>query len=190
MRLVNTDFSAGNNLGLDVAKGEYLIVLNNDTYATNGWMTDVIRPIRLNKNIGLVGLVTKDIDNEAKSNINYSSMGAMELVAREYTQQHSGKLLALSTVTFFCTAINLPVYDQIGGLDEKFGLGFFEDDDYCNRVREAGYRIVIAEDVFIHHHLPTSFNALGQEKSMNYLELIGQYMKKSGGWVPHSYRGA
>ena len=39
-----------------------------------------------------------------------------------------------------------------GALDSAYGLGMFEDDDYCERVRNAGYRLAIVEDAFVYHH--------------------------------------
>jgi GT2 family glycosyltransferase len=46
-------------------------------------------------------------------------------------------------------------------LDENFGLGFYEDDDYCIRVRQAGYKLVCAEDVFVYHRGGGSFSRIG-----------------------------
>ena len=53
------------------------------------------------------------------------------------------------------------VIARVGLLDERFGLGNFEDDDYCLRAREAGFRLVIAGDVFIHHFGSRTFVGQG-----------------------------
>src|SRR5262249_28793170 len=51
--------------------------------------------------------------------------------------------------------------DKIGLLDEQFGIGCFEDDDYCRRALAAGYRAVIARDAFVHHFGGRTFIASG-----------------------------
>ena len=55
--------------------------------------------------------------------------------------------------------ISRNVIDEVGGIDTRFGIGNFEDDDFCIRVRAAGYQIVVCEDVFIHHFGSVTFTA-------------------------------
>ncbi len=52
---------------------------------------------------------------------------------------------------FFCIAIRRDVWDELGGLDLAFGLGYYEDFDFSLRLAKAGYRQMITEDVFILH---------------------------------------
>ncbi|BAO44265.1 glycosyltransferase [Thiolapillus brandeum] len=185
----NHGFAAGNNHGMQVAKGEYLILLNNDTYTTCGWLYGLLRHLIRDPSIGLVGPVTNNIGNEARIDIEYADMQQMELLSYDYTQAHARELLEVDTVAFFCVAMHRSLYEEIGGLDERFGRGFFEDDDYCMRTRQAGKKVVIAEDVFIHHHLSASFGKLENPERVTLFEKNKHlYEEKWGKWNPHSYR--
>ena len=90
---------------------------------------------------------------------------------------------------FFCVAIPRRVIETVGLLDERFGLGYFEDDDYCRRVEAAGHRIACAEDVFIHHRMGASFSKLAAEQKHDLVERNRRlYEEKWGRWKPHEYR--
>lgn len=186
---INRGFAAANNQGLKLASGKYFVLLNNDTYVTPGWVRTMFRHFCQNQNIGLLGPVTNNIGNEAKININYNTMKEMIEKARAYTSKHIGKLLQLSTVAFFCVMIPRKVYEEVGELDEQFGLGFFEDDDYCRRVEQARYEIRCAEDVFVHHHLSASFMKINSDDRRALFEKNKMiYEIKWGTWIKHEKR--
>jgi len=185
----NLGFSAGNNVGLDVARGDYLVVLNNDTYVTPGWLRTLRNQLRRRADAGLVGPVTNNIGNEAKIQISYESMDQMVELAGRYTRANAGRSFEIATSAFFCVMISRQAYTVVGGLDEQFGVGFFEDDDYCRRLEQAGLVRLCAEDVFVHHHLSASFNKLKAEAKQALFEKNkALYEAKWGKWSPHGYR--
>ncbi len=185
----NKGFAAANNQGLLAATGDYLVLLNNDTYVTPGWIASLVKHIERNPKIGLLGPVTCNIGNEAKINLHYNNMSEMFVESKKFTLRHIGHLTPLRTAAFFCVMFPRTVYEQVGLLDEAFGIGFFEDDDYCRRVEQAGYSIYCADDVFIHHHLSASFNKLKIEtRKKLFDENKAIYEKKWGAWIPHTYR--
>lgn len=185
----NVGFAAGNNLGLAAATGEYLVLLNNDTVVTEGWILTLLHHLSDHPEIGLLGAVTNNIGNEAQIKIDYAGLDEMPKSARAYTLTHLGELLFLRTVAFFCVMMPRRTYTLCGPISEEYGTGFFEDDDYCRKVEEAGLKIACAEDVFIHHHLSASFNKMRKnERQALFDRNRAIYEKRWGTWTPHRYR--
>jgi GT2 family glycosyltransferase/glycosyltransferase involved in cell wall biosynthesis len=187
----NLGFAAGNNVGLRAANGEYLVILNNDTYVTRGWVRDLIRPLMQSPKLGMAGPLTNNIGNEQKVRIAYENMQDMERESRRFTRAHLRERFETHNLAFFCVALRRDVLEKVGFLDEAYGLGFFEDDDYCRRAAAAGFNLVIVDDVFVHHRLSASFDALGQEQKKAQMQRNKAiYEERWGTWKPHKYRQA
>lgn len=185
----NLGFAAGNNMGLQVATGDYLVMLNNDTVVTHGWLLTMLRHFQDNPRLGLLGPVTNNIGNEARVEVGYPDLEAMPVAARTHTLRHMGERLRMRNAAFFCVMMPRRVFTEVGYLDENFGRGFFEDDDYCRRVELLGLEVACAEDVFVHHHLSASFNQLATDHKQQLFDTNKAYYEsKWGTWVPHEYR--
>jgi GT2 family glycosyltransferase/glycosyltransferase involved in cell wall biosynthesis len=185
----NRGFAAGNNQGLTAASGDYLVILNNDTVVTRGWARRMVNHLRHAPEIGILGPLTNNIGNEARVNTRYAALDAMHHEAEEITEPNLGKWFELNTVAFFCAMLPRSTYERCGSISEDYGVGFFEDDDYCRRVQAAGLVVACAEDVFVHHHLSASFNKLGEERKRVLFETNRAiYESKWGPWTPHRYR--
>ncbi|WP_322013583.1 glycosyltransferase [Paraburkholderia sp. J12] len=185
----NRGFAAANNQGMAVATGDYLVLLNNDTVVTSGWVRTMLRHLKQHPDIGLLGPVTNNIGNEAKVDVAYKDLGDMHRVSADYTRSHIGQIFDLRTLAFFCVMLRRDVYERVGALDEIYGLGFFEDDDYCRRVQKLGLRVVCARDVFVHHHLSASFMKMDTKARRQLFARNKQiYEAKWGTWIPHRHR--
>ncbi len=185
----NFGFAGGNNIGMKKAQGEYIILINNDTKVTPGWISRLIFHVN-QKNVGLVGPVTNNIGNESKIDIQYDQKNQLEIEkkALDYTSRHWGEKLNLDRIAAFCWIIRREVYEEIGGFDERFFPAYYEDDDYCMRVKDAGYDIYCADDVFIHHFEHGSVKKDDNNKWLK--ENKKRFEKKWGkdAWKPHKYR--
>lgn len=186
----NRGFPPAVNQGLRAARGDVLVVLNNDTIVPRGSLTRLIAHLE-RPEVGLVGPTTNRCGTDAEVDAAYRTHGELEQFARRRAAEHAGTAFDLEVATLFCAALRRDVLERVGPLDERFDVGLFEDDDYSARVREAGLRVVCAEDAFVHHFGEASFGDLFA--SGRYSELFeankARFEEKWGvAWQPHLRR--
>ena len=186
----NRGFGPAVNQGLSVASGDVLVVLNNDTMVPPGWLPRLSAHLE-RPEIGLVGPTTNRAGNEAEVDASYRTYGEMVQLSAKRAADHAGVAFDIEVATLFCAATRRDVIERVGHLDEQFEVGLFEDDDYSERVRAAGYRVVCAEDTFVHHFGEGAFGAL--VPTGRYGELFrtnkSRFEEKWGvTWQPHLRR--
>jgi GT2 family glycosyltransferase len=155
----NAGFACACNQGLAVARGEILVLLNNDALVPPGWLgrfRGALEDVR----VGLAGPVTNRIGNEAEVEVGYDTWGGFLDEAAARASQHAGEVIDIGTVTMFCMAMTRAAFERIGPLDQRFEIGLLEDDDYSLRARELGLRTVCLHELLVHHFGETSFGAL------------------------------
>ena len=195
MRIVlnseNHGFPKGNNEGISLARGKYLILLNNDTIVTRGWITGLKKHFSEGK-VGAVGAITNAIGNEAMVTLGYGNdITQMPALAYSYTSAHMGETYPNDgTLAMFCLMISRAAYDEAGPLDEAYGMGMFEDDDFCYSLSRHGYEIVLAEDVFIHHFGSKSFSQIPTEIHLARFNQNKSYFENKWNtvWKDHHFR--
>ncbi|QYR19853.1 glycosyltransferase [Paenibacillus sp. sptzw28] len=176
----NLGFPKGCNQGMAAASGENLLLLNNDTIVTPRWLGQLLACLYSDERIGAVGPVTNSAAYYSSLPVPYRSEEEMIAFAEQYNRSDSAKWEERLKLIGFCLLVKREVYEAVGGLDERFSPGNYEDDDFCLRIRRAGYRLKICTDTFIHHegsasfrNDPQSFNALMQDNVRKFSEKWG-----------------
>ncbi len=182
---VNYGFAKGNNQGLKIATGEYFVFLNNDTIVTNNWLESLLRHMVRERSIGIICPVTNNIGNEACIRIEYKNVEGIQQFAYNIAEGNIGLNRNIRMVPLFCAMIRTELLRRIGGLNEDYKQGMFEDDDLNQEIRKLGYRISCAEDVFVHHFGQMSFKKIPSEQYQQLFKANKAiFEKKWGKWIP------
>ncbi len=156
----NRGFAAGNNQGVAAARGDYVMLLNNDVLVSSGWLRDLVAALERNPQIGMVGPVTNHISGrQAIADIPYDDTPGFHKFAGRVREASGGKLTPRRRIAGFAILMRKAIYDELGGFEEIFGSGNYEDDDLCLRVRERGNAIMVDEGTYIHHYGSKTFEA-------------------------------
>ena len=187
----NSGFAGGNNLAIDQSTGEYIMLLNNDTVVTRGWLTNAVKHMSNDPKCGMCGAVTNSIGNEAMIGVNYRNLTELDSFAFQYTRKHNNEVYRkVDRLALFCTLIRKEIMDKHGKLDENYEVGMFEDDDYALVVEKAGYHFYVADDVFVHHVNNASFKKIQSEQYKKIFEKNKAYFEKKWNvtWKTPKYR--
>ena len=149
----------------------------------------VANPLNPQSNIALVGPMSNYAPPpQLVEDVPYRDLTELYLFARQWRDQHRGKWMHVRKLSGFCVLMKRAVYEAIGGLDEQFGLGFFDDDDLAERARRAGFELAVACDLFVHHFGSRTFagNGVDAEKLLD--ENAIKFAAKWGSSVPEGRR--
>ena len=185
----NLGFARATNQGVAISRGRNLVFLNNDTVIPRGWLSRLLRHLD-DASVGMVGPVTNFAGNEAKIDVRYRTWAEMERFAANQMWSNDGQTAEIQMLAMFCVALRRETYDRIGPLDEQFGIGMFEDDDYSQRLKRAGLKVICAADVFVHHFGQAAFKKLIENGEYDALfsENRRRYENKWNiKWIPHRH---
>jgi O-methyltransferase/8-demethyl-8-(2,3-dimethoxy-alpha-L-rhamnosyl)tetracenomycin-C 4'-O-methyltransferase len=149
----NQGFGGGCNAGARQARHPLLVFLNNDTLPAPGWIDGLVAPFG-DPAVGATGPMSNVVSGpQLWHDETYRPQTIADITAHAdaLRRRSAGQTRQTHRLVGFCLAVRTSVFHELGGFDERFGLGGCEDDDLCNRLRFAGWRLVIAEDTFVHH---------------------------------------
>ena len=156
------------NFGVEHAKGDYLLLLNNDTEAISPGFIEEMMGYLMRPDAGVVGAKLYFADHLVQhAGILVGVRGALAHANQDFSAKREGYLARavrpgnFSAVTGACQMVRRDVFEQVGGYNEEFAVGF-NDADFCLRVREAGYRTIFTPYAELYHY---EFTSRGREEA-------------------------
>jgi GT2 family glycosyltransferase len=163
----NLGFIRAVNQGLKASQAPYVCILNNDIVVTEGWLERMVEFAECHPE---AGLLNPDQNHDPGKPMPLD----LEAFARSRVQDR-GKWMELDHCTGGCLLVKREVIQKVGVLDEAYGAGYFEDNDYSRRAQQAGYRCFRLLDTYVWHDIGATFKRKqdreeGQKKNQTLYE--------------------
>lgn len=157
----NLGFAGGNNLAIRQAKGQYILLINNDTLVPPDFLEPMVRVMEEHKEIGIVS--PKIYYADAPNTLQYAGIdGIHRFTGRGLSpakQKRDDGSFDRSGPTYFahgaCMLVRSEVFQKVGLLSEDYFL-YYEELDFCEAVRAAGWDIFYTADSHILHRESSS----------------------------------
>tara|TARA_B110000495_G_scaffold138225_1_gene121263 strand:- start:406 stop:1398 length:993 start_codon:yes stop_codon:yes gene_type:complete len=142
----NKGFAEPNNIGSKIAKGDYLLFLNNDTIVTSNFISEMIKVIENDKKIGICQSLLLKPDESIDSSGDF--IDGLGVVYNSKTE--IDEIREISSARGASMLIRKKIFYELGGFDKKFFVSF-EDVDLGWRTWILGYSVVVVPKSIVHH---------------------------------------
>lgn len=180
---INKGFAGGNNeilriiLKLENAKPTYsnIILINNDTLVTKRAIETLVTACNSSKEMGATGPISNNVGGIQLAKRFYKVKDTEYKKIADIEALKATSIIEAGMLVGFCLCLKTEVVKEIGLLDEQFGFGMWEDNDYCLRIRNAGYKIGVVNTSFIYHYGSQTIQDFGatyllEENKLKFLE--------------------
>jgi GT2 family glycosyltransferase/glycosyltransferase involved in cell wall biosynthesis len=188
----NQGFVASVNIGIEAARGHDVVLLNSDTEVAPGWLMRLAGHAYATPRVASVSPFSNRATICGYPRIDSSPMvfglGVAE-VDDACRAVNGGRSVGLPTAVGFCMYIRRAALADVGTFDvQAFGKGYGEENDFCLRASERGWRHMLACDTFVYHEGSVSFGAGAsvaarqgmaklRERYPHYERLVAQHVK-------------
>lgn len=157
----NLGFLRSCNAGATLARGQFLLFLNNDTQVLEGWLDELVNTFRQFSDVGLVGsklIYPNGVLQEAGAMIKQD--GSAELIGlnADSAMPEFNMVREVDYCSGACLLLEAEVFKALGGFDERYAPCYCEDSDLAFRVRTLGKRVLYQPRSVVVHHLSVSTN--------------------------------
>ncbi|MBZ0310062.1 MAG: glycosyltransferase family 2 protein [Anaerolineae bacterium] len=191
----NVGFVKGNNIGLAKASGRYVMLLNPDTEVHPQALSAMVEYMDAHSEVGIVGPHTLNTDKTHQSTRRRFPTLLTGMVESTWLQSwfpdsilqkfYAADLPDEGTyevdwVQGSALLARREVYEQIGGLDDRY-IMFFEELDWCKQAKLKGWKVVYKGDSYVTHHGGQSTEQVGTRKHIHFQHSKLQYFRKFHG---------
>jgi GT2 family glycosyltransferase len=165
----NRGFPIAINQGIRAAKGDIIIILNNDIAVIPGWAERLISALG---EFDIVGPVTNYCAGLQQIQINtYENKDELNQAAEDLAENYGDSVQEVNFLIGFCMAFKKSIFDEIGQFDEDLWPCSGEEVDFCFRAMEKGYRVGIVSGCYVHHEGSKTFEAMQRDGQLDYAEV-------------------
>jgi GT2 family glycosyltransferase len=169
----NLGFPKAVNQGVSLARGKYICIMNNDIVVTGNWLNNLIDHIE-NGHADIIGPITNESSGKQARLVKiYQNYEELENIAKELSEVNKARFTEVGWLIGFLFVCPKMIFEKLGGFDERYNIGNWEDIDFCYSAKQAGLHIAIAEDVYVHHFGSSSF----KEDLITYKKLLRDNQK-------------
>jgi len=179
----NLGFAAACNRGADLARGPYLLFLNNDTLPEPGWLEALVAEVDRDPRVGVAGARLLYPDGRIQhAGIMFTPQG---LPFHRYRgvpgdDPRVMETVALPAVTGACMLVRQDLFMRLEGFDERYRM-YYEDVDLCLRAHQAGYRVIYCPRSVVVHFESKSSPSLEEANARNF-QSLPLFLQR---WLPY-----
>lgn len=146
----DTCSAIGGHQALASARHDIVIFLSDDTLLGHQWTDPLVKAFD-DPAVGAAGPKSnRAAGDQAVHQVPYSSTPEFRRFARQWSREHRSEVVEADRLDAFCLAVRRPLLVELGGLDEVYRPGGPATEDLCQRIRQAGQRLVVCCDSFVH----------------------------------------
>ncbi|MFC7442217.1 glycosyltransferase family 2 protein [Laceyella putida] len=138
------------NQGMRKASGSYIVWLKQDTLPSYRWLTQLIKVLKEEPSVGMVGPMSNWGINEQRIPVPFQTPSKIHRFSNQYNHSDPRHWKEVERLQSFCCVLPREAVEKVGELDEWYGMGSHEMDDYALRLKQAGYRLLVAGDTYLH----------------------------------------
>ena len=159
----NLGFGNGNNLGVEKAKGKYILFLNSDTKVEDTGFNKMVEFMEKNQSAGILGGRLKNTDGSRQSSAgsSYNLWNVVFLLLGferfGFLRESPGEIKKVAWVSGACMMIKKDVFDDLGGFEKELFM-YMEDVDICFRAKQKGFETYFFPDINLMHQERGSSN--------------------------------